>query len=1112
MPFDIHFNKSNTCPICEQGRGCKQDSITHVIVCRGNPIEHPEFTETGANGQWRYFLPNEYVVNHKELTPEEKAAWARERKEEEQRRKAYEAAKRNKLIPQETRHRLISSLISQLTLLRKHRQNLLDRGLTNADISEGSFVSIKKYQRVVGVDGLPGFDKGKYVGATGYLCPARNAMGQYTGFQVRADNADQGKYKWTSHWDDQILVQAKLREYIEYPMNVAQNGEMIGICEGLLKPFVGAKRYNITLIGYSGGQRSFNYLKEQLAKLNPLAAKPIIIFPDAGILSNTGDVFNINLDYAKAIQLLGYQVKIADWGHWIDKKKGDIDEIPNLENVEYHDLDYLVHCKKENSLYLENNDLDTRWLKFELPAFAEKLAQRIKVALPVSRRKIELVNQEFNWGDYIPGNLPHPGTNNQPIEFDTIATRIYEEVARKNYKYVLDTSQTGAGKTYGASLVEPSRCALFQSEDEKNKTKLFYLTQQSRNPNVLRLETDFTELPARTIGYALDSSKTTPTGKPYRVRAKSDHEIRTNSNCHWAAKFQVVRGNRSEADICSSCPFSRRCRGSEGDGYGFKYQIQQALKAEKIIANPQGLAEDMVSNKSVLIIDEYNQSVAWEEAIAVRPENIQETINQIVASSSSETYRLLPILGALKKLIEKEDITSYGISTIDILGQLPTVDFAELEPGLNALLKINESFNQKVIEQEKGAEPEDLDQLLIKNWVEPLILLLSGQNKYGSLSLHNNKLTITIRNRRLLQVFRKSKTVIFQDATGSRLDLALKLGVDVNDILVIRRKGDIPQNVTIHQVVGCGKLGSFRRESAKEKVALLRKIISDRHEKVGFIDYKAFALEGDMVHFVDARGSNRFQDRDAIAAFGAPCPNLGALLAQYETYTGERVTLSDSNMQLYINDKVSAENIQEIGRLRANRRLDEELHYYLCSDIDTTFLKQLGFNVEVTNAVNLDIDLGSKQQKARYGLLAAFRSIQEEGLDILKTSQTDIANKLGCSQGNISLLAKTLGGWQQLKRAMVALLCGKSSQSKYQLTDDDIFIANSYLPDLFKCNWQEIADDLGILVSDYREGQLESILQAVPLEAAATFLSKMICYFPQERKRDILALYSEFIE
>lgn len=118
------------------------------------------------------------------------------------------------LMDIDSRHATYSALLSKLSLAADHRENLLNRGLTDDDIERLGYKTtpvvgmsaIAKQLRTEGyyLGGVPGF----YRDASGswsfihekrgILIPVRDRQGRIQGLQIRRDNVQKRKFRWVS--------------------------------------------------------------------------------------------------------------------------------------------------------------------------------------------------------------------------------------------------------------------------------------------------------------------------------------------------------------------------------------------------------------------------------------------------------------------------------------------------------------------------------------------------------------------------------------------------------------------------------------------------------------------------------------------------------------------------------------------------------------------------------------------------------------------------------------------------------------------------------------------------------------------------------------------------
>lgn len=131
--------------------------------------------------------------------------------------KAVENRSEYPITDLETRHATYSALLEKLSLAKDHRENLLNRGLTESDIVRlgykttpiAGMASIAKRLQADGhyLAGIPGFyrmenDNWTFVHESrGILIPVRNRFGQIQGLQIRRDNVEKRKFRWVSSTD-----------------------------------------------------------------------------------------------------------------------------------------------------------------------------------------------------------------------------------------------------------------------------------------------------------------------------------------------------------------------------------------------------------------------------------------------------------------------------------------------------------------------------------------------------------------------------------------------------------------------------------------------------------------------------------------------------------------------------------------------------------------------------------------------------------------------------------------------------------------------------------------------------------------------------------------------
>lgn len=360
------FSRSNPCPICDGGADCRYDTEGNLILCHGHidfDPDHPDwhFTRPSDTGVWGVFVPRRDERFDRDRWLEQKA----ERELKQQREREARALDS---LPIEERDRAIRSLSSYIGLSGRHKQDLIDRGLTDSQIKAGLFFSVDPGDRVpAGTPAnLAGVVNGKIAASrSGYACIAFDRHGRATGWQVRLDKATDGnKYRWAKGTHSSHLPNGELPITVVNPDSLVRPN--LGFCEGILKPRIAANRWGQRFIGASGGhfsgsreqikeiiareKKRLKNLSQEMAEnidihsVHTVTPQPVIdiynldsgvtdddillivdFYPDAGDLVNPSLV-NQWKERVKFFESLGCSPRFIFWGQ-IEKTDNDCDEL-----------------------------------------------------------------------------------------------------------------------------------------------------------------------------------------------------------------------------------------------------------------------------------------------------------------------------------------------------------------------------------------------------------------------------------------------------------------------------------------------------------------------------------------------------------------------------------------------------------------------------------------------------------------------------------------------------------------------------------------------------------------------------------------------------------------
>ena len=185
-------------------------------------------------------------------------------------------------LPLEARHAVCSELLSFLTLADRHRDNLLERGLSEERIARNLYRSMPEtpearrlLAKLVGMNhellGIPGFytryDEWTVAGPNGFLIPVRDKDGLIQGLKIRLDDETNParKYRWLSSRDKHLINGTRSYSWVHVTGNTQSKRAFI--TEGPLKGDVASFLSGDSLFVCIGGVSAIGGLRETLLSL-----------------------------------------------------------------------------------------------------------------------------------------------------------------------------------------------------------------------------------------------------------------------------------------------------------------------------------------------------------------------------------------------------------------------------------------------------------------------------------------------------------------------------------------------------------------------------------------------------------------------------------------------------------------------------------------------------------------------------------------------------------------------------------------------------------------------------------------------------------------------------
>ena len=155
------------------------------------------------------------------------------------------------------------TLLAELRLSERHRENLQQRGLTDAQIEELRYrtltangrceLAMRLRTKGVRLAGVPGFyleaEQWQLAGPPGIAIPVRDTKSRIVGLQVRCDKAENGKYKWVSSRGFNAGCSPGVPVHVAG--TVFTNGE-VWITEGPIKADIAALKLNRVVLAVPG--------------------------------------------------------------------------------------------------------------------------------------------------------------------------------------------------------------------------------------------------------------------------------------------------------------------------------------------------------------------------------------------------------------------------------------------------------------------------------------------------------------------------------------------------------------------------------------------------------------------------------------------------------------------------------------------------------------------------------------------------------------------------------------------------------------------------------------------------------------------------------------------
>ncbi|MEL4896374.1 hypothetical protein [Crocosphaera sp. Alani8] len=305
----IRFNRRTPCPVCQGERSdCRQNTTTGLVYCRSHEANPVDYLYRGQDTWGFNIWANK--ADAEEWAQQNRQEWQREQQRQRDLEQQQQREQLNALLSIPERDKVIREILDQLTLSDAHREILRNRGISDREIEESNYRSVKQWQKLSSpvTNELSGV---KYDGLSlinhtdGILIPIPNEEGLYTHLRVNdLTPGTENKYYPLSSSKRGVKYHLPSGEQpiaVYLPQEAPQK-PIIGFTEGLeYKPLLASSNVGIPIIGASGGNfgSSPGAIEAAIASIKERYGwdenTQFILYADAGAIING----NVAIAYSK---------------------------------------------------------------------------------------------------------------------------------------------------------------------------------------------------------------------------------------------------------------------------------------------------------------------------------------------------------------------------------------------------------------------------------------------------------------------------------------------------------------------------------------------------------------------------------------------------------------------------------------------------------------------------------------------------------------------------------------------------------------------------------------------------------------------------------------------
>ncbi|MFB2834986.1 hypothetical protein ACE1CA_10680, partial [Aerosakkonemataceae cyanobacterium BLCC-F167] len=681
----------------------------------------------------------------------------------------------------------------------------------------------------------------------------------------------------------------------------------------------------------------------------------------------------------------------------------------------------------------------------------------------------------------------------------------------------------GQGKThFTAFLLERLKEMGYECD------RVAYAAKSGRNLPTPELEGNFRTLTICHNGLAEDPLRKTPLGYPVLVHPTTDNPAVTTGNCYLAAQKQKLIELGYDVHGISACQLLNcklidYCGKESGKGYGFRHSRKLDLASPRIALNPESLPDELdFLEGTVLVLDELGQLKSGVKTFELGLEDIAAMQSYILMNNSPEFTRLLEALTELHRVAFDDKMPYYGYDISQIIRRL-NISQSQHEEIVNAAKFIDAKLHRDVNGRNLNKAP--------KVWLTNFFTILFNQQQ-GSLKLNKKELkrgdktsgkiniAITTIDDRFRLILERVKAIIILDGTSTKESLSRLMGIDKEEIYSVAQVRPRYNNQKVVRITGLGNCGgSLPSDLMLKRMDAIEAEAKKRHgENIPIL--KRTKHSNYEQWWVDSRAQNRDAGVPVRLSFGTPYQNLSDAQDRFITLTGQYHELGEANQRALTSPELQAEIdfitlmefLQDLWRQRAHRYPEREFIQYYVTDFDLSPLTEIcpGLQYEELNAFAFAPEAGDDLQQTKWRITQAIKEKLEAGATIDQIRQKDILPKAGIKIDWLKKISSAFGGWNQLKKGVLALLSFYSSNTPFaeeELDQEQQWFLQTWLPLLaqeIKGGNLSAVNDVGVYVATYGIKAFEKLCRFLDPSVKADILTGILSILPTNQLEKLM--------